>query len=91
MIVNLRLEFTQERFERAVELFLNDWDYFENVTIDRALSACIEAVVDCTDNDALVRSLSQDDRTQLLQGFMDAAKRYFNDQLLEDLGFGETL
>ena len=91
MIVNLRLEFTKERFERAVELFLRDWDYFENIDASRALASCIEAVVDCDDSAALVGSLSKDDRTQMLQGFMDAAKRYFNDQLLEDLGLGETL
>lgn len=91
MIVNLRLEFTKERFERAVELFLRDWDYFENIDADRALAACIEAVVDCDDSEALVGSLSKDDRTQMLQGFMDAAQRYFKDQLLEDLGLGETL
>lgn len=91
MIVNLRLEFTKERFERAVELFLRDWDYFENINMNRALAACIEAVVDCDDSEALVGSLSKDDRTQMLQGFMDAAQRYFKDQLLEDLGLGETL
>lgn len=91
MIVNLRLELTKERFERAVELFLRDWDYFENIDANRALAACIEAVVDCDDSEALVGSLSKDDRTQMLQGFMDAAQRYFKDQLLEDLGLGETL
>lgn len=91
MIVNLRLEFTKERFERAVELFLRDWDYFENIDANRALASCIEAVVDCDDSAALVGSLSKDDRTQMLQGFMDAAQRYFKDQLLEDLGLGETL
>lgn len=91
MIVNLRLELTKERFERAVELFLRDWDYFENINTNRALASCIEAVVDCDDSEALVDSLSKEDRTQMLQGFMEAAQRYFKDQLLEDLGLGETL
>lgn len=88
MKVNFILEFNDDTFDEAVNIYEEKWDgELYDITPNQALDACISAIIgnDEEDYGSMSKFISEEDKRNLLIGFALAYQRRVKEAIYNNL------